>query len=410
MFYLNALCFMLGCWQAEAQIYDTNNDTVQTFAGSGFTGYLDGQGTQTMWSAPSSIVADSSGNLFVWDSGNHRVRKITPAGAVSTFVGGGPSALQGYGTNVWFSYQLVSPMVMDHSNGVWMVGYNSGNYFLLKIGSDSYVSVENVNLPGLSFNNAPCVDSANNLYYTDSTHVYRYFPTNGTYEIFVGSGNGGLVDGNGIFSSFSSAGALTADAADNLYVNDSGLIRRVSQNRDVVTIAGGGSGDGVGRSAGIGSLSAICMDQSGNIIFAGSTANGTSIRKMTATTNVITLAGSFSQYGYTNGPGYLARFFQAYGVCVSQGAIFVTDSGNQRIRNITFNPVPQPVSGGSLSLSTYAGLKLTGVIGRSYQIQSSTNMTNWQDETTIFLTASPYLWIDQNGLGKKKFYRAFLLP
>jgi hypothetical protein len=75
--------------QARAQTYDTNNDFVQTFAGSGFYGYVDGQGTQTMFFNPSSLVADTSSNLFVLDPGNYRIRKITPDAIVTTFVGGG---------------------------------------------------------------------------------------------------------------------------------------------------------------------------------------------------------------------------------------------------------------------------------------------------------------------------------
>ena len=62
------------------------------------------------------------------------------------------------------------------------------------------------------------------------------------------------------------------------------------------------------------------------------------VRKMTAATNVLTAAGSFTEQGYTNGAGASARFSGADGVCVSQGTIYVADSSNQRIRSITFNP------------------------------------------------------------------------
>ena len=93
------LCFVLCCWQAQAQIYDTNNDVVQTFAGSGFSGYVDGQGTQTMFNGPMAIASDTLSNLFVVDYYNSRVRKIAPDGTVSTFLGGGGGNLPGYGTN-----------------------------------------------------------------------------------------------------------------------------------------------------------------------------------------------------------------------------------------------------------------------------------------------------------------------
>src|ERR1017187_6883370 len=94
---LMAIATMLG-WQAEAQIYDTNNVVVQTFAGSGFSGYVDGVGQLTMFNNPQCVVADSSSNLFVLDLGNSRIRKIAPDGTVSTFAGGG-NQTSGYGTN-----------------------------------------------------------------------------------------------------------------------------------------------------------------------------------------------------------------------------------------------------------------------------------------------------------------------
>jgi hypothetical protein len=76
-------------WRVNAQTYDTNGDFVQTFAGSGEQGYVDGQGQLTKFSGPSQIVADTSSNLYVWDGGNLRIRKITPSGTVSTLAGGG---------------------------------------------------------------------------------------------------------------------------------------------------------------------------------------------------------------------------------------------------------------------------------------------------------------------------------
>ncbi|MCW5555601.1 MAG: hypothetical protein KIS67_26000 [Verrucomicrobiae bacterium] len=131
---------------------------------------------------------------------------------------------------------------------------------------------------------------------------------------------------------------------------------------------------------------------------------------MTAATNVVTLAGSFTQGGYTNDAGNVARFMSPSGVCISQGIIFVADTGNHRIRTITFNPSPQIVSGANLDLSTYAGLKITGVVGRTYRIESSADMTNWTTHATLLLNSSPYVWIDQNPVSGNKFYRAFLLP
>jgi hypothetical protein len=142
-------------------------------------------------------------------------------------------------------------------------------------------------------------------------------------------------------------------------------------------------------------------DNLGNIYFAC----GTCIRKMNAQTNVVTMAGSFSQNAYTNGAGNLARFSSANGACLSQGSIFVADSGNQRIRQISFNPQPQVVSGANLGIATFAG-----AVGRTYQIQSSPDLSTWTTEAIVLLTSSPYLWIDQNPIAGNKFYQAVMLP
>jgi hypothetical protein len=90
--------------------------------------------------------------------------------------------------------------------------------------------------------------------------------------------------------------------------------------------------------------------------------------------------------------------------------IFVADSGNERIRSISFNPVAQPVTGPNLGIATYAGVTVNGFVGRTYQIQASTDMTNWNTVATLLLNSSPYLWFDTSSVAGNKFYRAFLLP
>jgi hypothetical protein len=119
---------------------------------------------------------------------------------------------------------------------------------------------------------------------------------------------------------------------------------------------------------------------------------------------------SFSSGTYTNGAGNLARFNNPSGACLSQGSIFVADSGNQRIRQISFNPQSQIVSGANLGIGTYAGVTITGVVRRTYQIQSSPDLNTWTSRATLLLTSSPYLWIDQNPISGNNFYRALLLP
>jgi hypothetical protein len=306
-------------------------------------------------------------------------------------------------------------MAIDHSNVLWLVAGD-----LLRVSPDAYVSktfvLTNFTYPASVA--GVCADSQNNLYLSTwgGNQIYR-LKTNGVLELFAGSGNYGSTDGNGIFTSFAYPAALAADTGDNIYVSDAQgrLIRRINQNRDVVTVAGRLSTSGVNDSDGVGtnatfySIAGMSAAESGDLLLAC----GSSIRRMGATTSVTTLAGRFVQYnetGYQNGPGILALFNGANAVCIVSNSIFVADFSNQRIRQITFNPSPQPVLPANLQLATYPGLQITGTVGRTYQIQSSPDMNTWNTIATLLLTSSPYLWIDQNPARGSKFYRAWLLP
>lgn len=404
-----AICLALAV-TTPAQTYDTNNIAVQTHAGSGFYGhYYDGQGILTMFNAPTAITADTSGNLFVYDSGNGLIRKITPSGTVSTFVGGGNSSPPGYGTNVSIpSSYYGGRLIMDHSNTLWLI--TGGD--LLRITPNGFVVPQ---ATGMNSVGGVCVDSVNNLYFTRELRIFRYNPSTSESKVFAGSGNPGSRDGNWIFSSFNSPTALAVDAADNIYVwdADNRLIRRINQSRDVVTIAGTNNiycyncdADGVGFEASFSKVNDLCVDRDGNLLLTC----GTSIRKINIATNVMTLAGSFTESGYADGPGPEAKFKNAYGICAVQDSIFITDFEDHRIRRISFDQEVEAVAPANLGLRMLPSLSITGIVGRTYRIESCTTLSNWTSEATILLTTSPQTWIDQGATTPNKFYRALLLP
>lgn len=388
------------CRHCEAEIYEPSA-VVETFVGSGIQGQSYGQGVFATLDTPWGLLTDPPGVLYVLQ-GNNAVRMVTMDRTVRTF----PAVqTQGLAVNL-------------PSGKLWVIGESSfsDTTVLAEIGNSGYPTSADSAIflysPGIT------LDSEHYIYWTDAgkNQIFRWGrfaeESSRITEIFAGSGTQGAKDGNGARASFNRPTSIVADTQGNLYVWDSGnhLIRKMNQNRDVETVAGmlgvSRDSDGVGRNASFETIFAMAVDDLGNLILA----SGSSIRKMTPTGNVKTLAGSFTESGYGDGAGSVSRFSGATGVSAFNGMIFVADSGNHRIRAITYDPPPQPISGADINLGLYPGLQITGIVGRTYRVESSPDMNTWSEEAEVLLATSPYLWIDVNGLGAKKFYRALFLP
>ena len=402
---------ILSCWLASVAmscqsaifIYDTNV-TVQTFAGSGFTGYHDGVGIETMFYSPYGICIDSKSNFFVSDLNNFRIRKITSGGVVTTFLGGGTGSPQ-IGTNA----ALTTPpghLTLDHLDNLW---FADGGW-LAKVTPDAILTRTNLGV-SIGYSSGFACDSAGNIYFTSGQRIMRYL-TNGLLETFAGSGNVGYQNGTGIFTAFNEPRGLAIDQADNLFVVDSQnfLIRKITPGQVVSTYAGtphvNDYADGTTTNASFHYLEGVATDSAGNVFVAG----GWSLRRISPQGMVTTVAGSDTA-GYQNGAGSVALFQGTINSVVTpSGDVFITDGAGQRIRQITVPQVVQ-ISNSALSLHTYAGITITGTVGRAYRIESSSLVnTNWAAETTMVLPFSPYVWFDPSPIGVRKFYRAFRLP
>lgn len=381
--------------ESLAQAYDTNTVVVETFAGSGFDGEVDGNGQQTMFYFPTSMAHDTAGNIFVLDCNDGLVRKIDTNANVSTFIG----------TNDQFRYSVPNAIAIDLSNVLWV----SSSSKIWRITTDGSIGFVAAPFPGAA---GVCVDSKNRVYFSSANKIYRFIQETGAFEVFAGSGNYGWADGNGIFSSFYSPSILTCDRSDNIYVWSSGSIREIDQSKNVTTIAGmypgGLSQDGHGTNASFSLVNGLLADNSGNVFVSESQ----DIRRISILRDCTTVAGNFEYYGsgYANGDGPHAMFYGGGGMCMINGVLFVADEFNQRIRQISFGSQQAVAPPANLSASVFPGVTITGSVGRTYQIQSSSDFQNWSNETSILLTESPYLWIDKSGASNRKFYRAMMLP
>jgi len=340
----------------------SSGDTVvSTFAGNS-SGYLDGSGTNASFRLPKGVAVDSSGNVYISDYINNRIRKITSGGLVTTLAGNGTAAFaDGLGTNASFNEPL--GIAVDSSGNVY-VG-DALNRRIRKITPGGLVSTlagsgAIGSADGLGTNatfNGPTslvVDSLGNVYVADtSNNRIRKITPGGLVSTLAGSGSYTFGDGTGAGASFASPDGVGLDSSGNLYVADQGnnRIRKIAPDGVVSTLAGSGSAsssDGNGTNASFDGPRGLVVDSSGNVYIGQ---ENHIIRKITSLGIVSTLAGS--SQGSSDGIGTNATFNRPIGLGIdSTGNIYITDLGNNRVRKITVGVDP----------NIYSGLPITGTL------------------------------------------------
>ena len=332
-------------------VADTNNNRIRkitpaglvtTVAGSTY-GFADGTGTAAKFSYPRSVVVDSStGMLYVADTDNHKIRKITPDGVVSTLAGSTYGFADGIGTAA--SFYFPSGLALDSTGNVYVVDDKIRIRKINSVSSDVSTLMTIVN-----YMNQPsgvAVDSTGNIYVVNSGDQKIYIITSGgSVSTFAGSTTEST-DENGTAASFSYPRGVAVDGLGNVYVADTGnhMIRKITPAGLVTTVAGSTSGfaDGTGTAARFSGPQGLAVDSTGNIYVADT--NNFKIRKITPDGVVSTLAGS--TYGFADGIGINASFKHIFGVSVdSTGNVYVADTYNNMIRKITPDGVVSTLAG-----------------------------------------------------------------
>jgi len=276
---------------------------ITLFAGKGANSY-GGDGnvaTSAYLNNPRGLAKDDSGNIYIADQANYRIRKINKAGIISTFAGTGVSGFSGDG----------------------------GPAILAKIGN--LVSV--------------AVDDTGNVYVADGgglNNRIRKINKSGTITTIAGNGSSTFSGDGGpaTAAGFSDLVALTIDHANNIYVSDIGpgynsRIRKITTTGNISTIAGGGTGGDGGPAIAARLIlpTGVAVDKSGNVFIAD---NQTStIRKVSATSGIITtVAGGGT--GADGGPADSAQITVWYNsVTVDDtGNLYIADFGNHLIHKV----------------------------------------------------------------------------
>lgn len=374
------------CVDARSNVFvaDSDNSTIReitpggvvtTIAGqAGVYGYADGTGTNALFYLPKSLAADASGNLYVVDTWNQVIRKLTPAGTnwvVSTLAGqaGIAGYADGTGTNAEFSRPACA--AVDAAGNVYVT--DQGNDVIRKITPLGMVTTiagqvgSNDSFDGTNGNArfaSPVgitVDNATNLYVTDSDNtdntIRKIMPvgTNWVVTTIAGQTNNyGSTDGLGTNALFWGPAGVAVDSNDDLYVADSfnETIRKLTPtgtNWVVSTFAGlagaQGSADGTNSAARFGSPAGVATDSAGDVLVAD--VNNNNIRKIipVGTNGVVTTLAGIGP-GSADGPGPDARFWNPTGIAVdTSGNVFVADYYNSTIRRIAANGVVSTIVG-----------------------------------------------------------------
>ena len=306
--------------------------TVSTVAGDGTFGFKNGQDTLAQLSPSYGLTTDAAGNVYVADSENNRIRKISPSGEVSTLAGDGTIGANN-GPAATAQFDFPHGLCRDANGNIYVA--DAANNMIRKITPQGVVSTFAGNgTPGLVEGNAAqaefndpagvTIDAAGNLYVTDGNNRRIRKITQAGVVSTLGNADFGFPEG------------ITIDAAGNLYVADpqKNRISRVTPAGAITTLAGTGDfglKDGAGDVAQFLNPEGIAIDASGNL-YVGDLDNN-AVRKITPAGIVTTLAGNGT--GYANGPGPQAKFYQPSGIAVDAfGNIYVTDTINSRIRKL----------------------------------------------------------------------------
>lgn len=376
--------FVLYVFVALSQV------TVSTLAGTGDSGFKNGDNDSATFSSPFKIATDKIGNVFVADMYNYCVRKITSSGVVSTVSGTG---MQGYlnGDISVAQFGTITGICLDTIGNIYVT--DNDNHRVRKIDTFNNVSdltgsaygegfeafgFKNGNIDSvkMAFPSGITYDKKSHCLYVSEMFnacIRKIDLVNNLVSTYaakpaIAGGSSGYMDGPSATAMFNEPEGLVVDDLGNLFVADAGnhCIRKISTTGIVTTLAGidtAGFRNGTGTSARFNHPADIAISYSGKLYVAD--VNNSSIREITSSGQVSVLISPFGTSGYQDGSGAEALFSSPTGIAIdSKGNKYIADNYNQRIRKIMFRAEGDTICAGEDAVITPTG-------GNSYKLYAA---------------------------------------
>ena len=353
------------------------NGVITTIAGTGAAGFTGdgGNAVDAQINLPESVIVDSTGNVFIAEPNNHRVRKVTPAGVITTIAGIGTAGFSGDGGPATAA-QLNLPygLAFDSAENLFIADMNNNR--IRRLAPDGTIrTIAGSGARGFAGDGGPAtsaqlnspyrvsVDDDGNLFIADmNNNRVRRVTAAGTISTVGGNGTGGYGGDGGpaTGAQLNTPYGVGVDAAGNVYVADysNNRLRKVSPTGTITTLAGTGiagfSGDGgPSTNAQIRLPADVAVDGAGNVFFTDST--NYRVRRISAAGVISTVAGRGTPgFSGDGGAAANAQFNPPAGLAIdANGNLFIADQFNHRIRKIT----------PSGTISTFAGTGTAGFSG-----------------------------------------------
>jgi len=359
---------------------------------------------------PWGVAVDGSGNIYIAELANNRVRKVTPAGVISTVAGCGTLTIDCILAGIGDGGPATAPNIFVFNVAV----DGAGNLYIADDGANRVRKVNTAGIlstvagggPGsalgdggpatsavLNGPNGMAVDGAGNLYFADSlNHRIRKVNTAGVISTVAGTGTAGFSGDGGPATSaaLNTPFDVKVDSAGNLYIcdTDNYRVRKVNTAGIITTVAGNGqvgvSGDGGKATAGPVIPWYIALDGAGNLYLAEPGADR--VRKVDGSGIITTVAGIADSFGFSGdgGPATKAQLNSPNGLTLDgSGNIYIADSGNHRIRRVSAPPPPPPsiLTNGVVNGASF----VSGIVPNSWITISGSNLAATTDTWDKFI-------------------------